>query len=47
MFAGMVMLGASYTLKTNEHVRVDIVYWLRRRRARRLWIDVLGHRSSS
>lgn len=26
MFAGMVMLGASYTLKRNEHVRVDIVY---------------------
>ncbi len=26
MFAGMVMLGTSYTLKRNEHVRVDIVY---------------------
>lgn len=26
MFAGIVMLGASYTLKRNEHVRVDIVY---------------------
>jgi len=26
MFASLVLLGASYTLKKNEHVRVDIVY---------------------
>ena|SRR5689334_17815242 len=26
MFGALVMLGASYTLKKNEHVRVDIVY---------------------
>jgi TRAP-type mannitol/chloroaromatic compound transport system permease small subunit len=26
MFGAMVLLGASYTLKRNEHVRVDIVY---------------------
>src|SRR5258707_9731283 len=26
MFGTLVMLGASYTLKRNEHVRVDIVY---------------------
>ena len=26
MFAGMVMLGAAWTLKINEHVRVDLVY---------------------
>ena len=26
MFAAIVMLGASYTLKRNEHVRVDIFY---------------------
>jgi len=26
MFGALVMLGASYTLKRNEHVRVDIVY---------------------
>ena len=26
MFAAMVMLGTSYTLKRNEHVRVDIVF---------------------
>ena len=24
LFGGMVLLGASYTLKMNEHVRVDI-----------------------
>ena len=24
MFAGMVMLGAAWTLKVNEHVRVDL-----------------------
>src|SRR5678815_704098 len=26
MFGAVVMLGASYTLRKNEHVRVDIVY---------------------
>ena len=26
MFAAMFMLGAPYTLKRNEHVRVDIIY---------------------
>ena len=26
MFAGMVLLGGPYTLKVNEHVRVDLVY---------------------
>ncbi len=26
MFAAMVLLGAPYTLKVNEHVRVDLVY---------------------
>src|SRR6185436_8147356 len=26
MFGALVMLGASYTLRRNEHVRVDIVY---------------------
>jgi len=41
MFAGMVLLGASYTLKMNEHVRVDLVYgWVSDRT--RLWIDIVG-----
>ena len=26
LFAAAVMLGASYTLKRNEHVRVDLIY---------------------
>ena len=26
MFAAMFMLGAPYTLKRNEHVRVDVIY---------------------
>lgn len=41
LFAAMVMLGASYTLKMNEHVRVDIVYMTLSDRGR-LWLDLLG-----
>lgn len=41
MFAAMVMLGASYTLKRNEHVRVDIFYMLLSERGQ-LWLDLIG-----
>jgi TRAP-type mannitol/chloroaromatic compound transport system permease small subunit len=41
MFGAMVMLGTSYTLKMNEHVRVDIIYANVSDRVR-LWIDVFG-----
>jgi len=41
MFAGMVLLGAAYTLKTNNHVRVDIIYSIVTPR-NRLWIDLFG-----
>ena len=41
MFAALVMLGASYTLKKNEHVRVDIVYTNLSTR-RQIGIDILG-----
>jgi TRAP-type mannitol/chloroaromatic compound transport system permease small subunit len=41
LFAAMFMLGAPYTLKTNGHVRVDILYGNVPPRAR-LWIDLLG-----
>jgi len=41
MFAGMVMLGASWTLKMNEHVRVDLLYGSASYR-RRCWTDLLG-----
>lgn len=41
MFTGMVMLGASVTLRVNEHVRVDVFYGGRSPRAK-AWIDLLG-----
>lgn len=41
MFAGMVLLGAAWTLKVNEHVRVDLVYGMVSERTR-TWIDLLG-----
>ena len=41
LFAGMVLLGAPYTLKMNEHVRVDLVYGMVSERAR-IWIDIIG-----
>ena len=41
MFAFIVLVGASYTLRMNEHVRVDIIYGAISARAR-LWVDMLG-----
>jgi TRAP-type mannitol/chloroaromatic compound transport system permease small subunit len=41
MFAGMVLLGGPYTLKVNEHVRVDLIYSSVSERVR-IWIDILG-----
>ena len=41
MFAGMVLLGGPYTLKMNEHVRVDFFYGMASDRAR-IWIDIIG-----
>jgi TRAP-type mannitol/chloroaromatic compound transport system permease small subunit len=41
MFAGMVLLGGPYTLKLNEHVRVDLLYSALSERAR-IWIDIIG-----
>ena len=41
LFAGMVLLGGPYTLKLNEHVRVDLIYGMVSERAR-LWIDIVG-----
>src|ERR1700687_648092 len=40
-FAALVMLAASYTLKRNEHVRVDIVYTNVSTR-RQIGIDIFG-----
>lgn len=41
MFGGMVMLGGAWTLKMNEHVRVDLLYGSVSERTR-TWIDLLG-----
>ena len=41
MFGGMVLLGAPYTLKMNEHVRVDLIYGMVSERTR-IWIDIIG-----
>jgi TRAP-type mannitol/chloroaromatic compound transport system permease small subunit len=41
MFGAVVMLGASYTLRRNEHVRVDIVYSNLSTR-RQIGIDIFG-----
>ena len=41
MFAGMVLLGGPYTLKMNEHVRVDLFYGMASERTR-IWIDIIG-----
>ena len=41
MFGVMAMFGAAYTLKVNEHVRVDLVYGFVSERTR-TWIDLIG-----
>lgn len=41
LFAAIVLLGASETLRKNEHVRVDLVYMAVSER-KRLWIDISG-----
>lgn len=41
MFAAMVLLGAAWTLKVNEHVRVDLFYGMVSDRTR-IFIDLFG-----
>ncbi|MET0278878.1 MAG: TRAP transporter small permease subunit [Pseudorhodoplanes sp.] len=41
LFAAMVLLGAPYVLKINEHVRVDLLYSMMSERVR-IWVDLLG-----
>lgn len=41
LFAFIVLIGASHTLRLNEHVRVDLIYGAVSDR-KRLWIDTLG-----
>lgn len=42
LFGAAFLLAAAYTLKQNEHVRIDIVYGMFSRRVQH-WIDLLGH----
>ncbi|WP_114638898.1 TRAP transporter small permease subunit [Polynucleobacter necessarius] len=41
LFSAAVMLGSAYTLKRNEHVRVDLIYSHLSARGR-LWVDLFG-----
>ncbi len=41
LFSAAVMLGSAYTLKRNEHVRVDLIYSRLSDRGR-LWVDLFG-----
>jgi TRAP-type mannitol/chloroaromatic compound transport system permease small subunit len=42
LFGAAFLLAAAYTLKQNEHIRIDIVYGVWSRRTQH-WIDLLGH----
>lgn len=42
LFGAAFMLASAYTLKQNEHIRIDIVYGAFSRRTQH-WIDLLGH----
>ncbi len=42
LFGAAFLLAAAYTLKQNEHIRIDILYGALSRRAQH-WIDLIGH----
>jgi TRAP-type mannitol/chloroaromatic compound transport system permease small subunit len=42
LFGAAFMMAAAYTLKQNEHIRIDIVYGLFSRQVQH-WIDLFGH----
>lgn len=42
LFGAAFLLAAAYTLKQNEHIRVDILYGALSRRKQH-WIDLFGH----
>lgn len=42
LFGAAFLLAAAYTLRQNEHIRIDIVYGMFSRRVQH-WIDLLGH----
>lgn len=42
LFGAAFLLAAAYTLKQNEHIRIDVVYGAFSRRVQH-WIDLFGH----
>ena len=42
LYGAAFLLAAAYTLKQNEHIRIDIVYGIWSRRTQH-WIDLFGH----
>ena len=42
LFGAAFLLASAYTLKQNEHIRIDIFYGTRTRRTQH-WIDLIGH----
>ena len=42
LFGAAFLLAAAYTLKQNEHIRIDIIYGMWSRRVQH-WIDLFGH----
>lgn len=42
LFGAAFLLAAAYTLRQNEHIRIDIVYGMFSRRVQH-WIDLFGH----
>ena len=42
LFGAVVLLGAAYTFKANEHIRIDILSSRLTKRTRD-WIDIFGH----
>jgi TRAP-type mannitol/chloroaromatic compound transport system permease small subunit len=42
LFGAAFLLASAYTLKSNEHIRIDIIYGMFRNRTRQ-WIDLFGH----
>ncbi|MES2968294.1 MAG: TRAP transporter small permease subunit [Pseudomonadota bacterium] len=42
LFGAAFLLASAYTLKQNEHIRIDIVYGMFSRRVQH-WIDLFGH----
>jgi TRAP-type mannitol/chloroaromatic compound transport system permease small subunit len=42
LFGAAFLMAAAYTLKQNEHIRIDIVYGIWSRRVQH-WIDLFGH----